>query len=196
MSLLVARNIRYELGRRQLFGGISVAIEPGDLVEIRGANGSGKSTLLRCLVGLAEPDEGEVRRQASVVYLGHRPGVSGRLTPAENLRWAAGLRGEALNAARLDAALVRLGLADARGELCDSLSAGQQRRAALARLVVCRSDLWVLDEPLTSLDDAGADLVCELIAEHRAAGGGAVCATHRSLSRARGSAPVRIVALG
>ena len=195
-NLLVAENIRCAVGRRPLFDGISLVVAPGDLVEVRGANGTGKSTLLRCLAGLAEPDAGEVRRHGSIAYLGHRPGISGRMTAVENLGWLAGIRLDVAHLGAIDAALSRLGLADARDELCDTLSAGQQRRAALARLLVCAADLWVLDEPLTSLDDAGAGVVRELLDEHRGIGGAAVCATHRSLSDGRRGAPGRILALG
>ena len=192
-SLLVAENLRCIVGARALFVGLSFAVEAGELIEVRGANGSGKSTLLRCLAGLAEPESGDVGRRVEVQYLGHRPGNSGRMTPVENLQWLAGLRGVARDSGSIDHALERVGLGDARHELCDTLSAGQQRRAALARLLVAPAALWILDEPLTSLDDAGVESVRELIAEQRARGGGAVCATHRGLTV--GSASARIVAL-
>ena len=192
-SLLVAENLRCTVGPRALFAGLSFTVDARELVEVRGANGSGKSTLLRCLVGLAEPESGDVRRRVEVQYLGHRSGNSGRMTPVENLQWLAGLRGGEPDRGSVDHALVRVGLADARHEMCDSLSAGQQRRATLARLLVAPAALWILDEPLTSLDDAGVELVVELIAEHRARGGGAVCATHRTLTA--GPASARVVAL-
>lgn len=192
-SLLVAENLRCIVGPRALFVGLSFTVEPGDLIEVRGANGSGKSTLLRCLVGLAAPESGDVHRRVEAQYLGHRSGNSGRMTPLENLRWLAGLRGVARDSHSIDDALARVGLGNAGHAMCDSLSVGQQRRASLARLLVVPTPLWILDEPLTSLDDAGVELVRELLAEHRSRGGGAVCATHRALTLASGSA--RVVAL-
>ncbi|MDE0661701.1 MAG: ATP-binding cassette domain-containing protein, partial [Gammaproteobacteria bacterium] len=88
--LLVAEAIRCSVGDRVLFSELSLVVRPGDRVEIRGPNGSGKSTLLRCLVGLHEPDSGAVDRTADGVYVGHRSGICGRMTPIENLRWFAG----------------------------------------------------------------------------------------------------------
>ena len=111
-------------------------------------------------------------------YLGHRPGVSLGLSPLENLRWYQGLGGrEVVLAALLD----RVGLAGYEKVLCQQLSAGQQRRVALARLMLSSARLWLLDEPFNALDDEGQDLVRSMLGEHLAAGGAAVCATHQPL---------------
>jgi len=193
--LLVAENLRCTVGQRDLFAHLSLAVGAGELVEVRGANGSGKSTLLRCLVGLAEPDAGDVHRGGSVRYHGHLPGVSGRMTATENLRWLAGIDGEEVAGDSIEAALVRVGLGDARHTLCDALSAGQVRRAALARLLVGAADLWILDEPLTSLDESGVELVRGLVAEQLARGGAAVCATHRTVAAADKAPVARVVDL-
>ena len=192
--MLAAENIRCTVGDRVLFDGLSLSLRPGDLVEIRGPNGSGKSTLLRCLVGLHEPDAGDVHRTVAGLYVGHRSGVCGRMTPIENLRWLAGITDSNADAEAIGAALDRVGLGDARHDVCDSLSAGQQRRVALARLLVSAAPLWILDEPLTALDDDGHDLVGELLTQHRAIGGAAVCATHQALPTAPGT--TRTVTLG
>ena len=193
-DLLVAENIRCAVGDRVLFDELSLSLRPDDLVEIRGPNGSGKSTLLRCLVGLHEPDAGEVRRAVDALYVGHRSGICPRMTPIENLRWLAGIRDSSADAESIGAALDRVGLGDARYHVCDSLSAGQQRRVTLARLLVAPAPLWILDEPLTALDDEGRDLVGELLAQHRGIGGAAVCATHQALPNAPGR--TRTVTLG
>ena len=194
-DLLVADNICCAVGDRALFSGLSFAVRAGDLVEVRGANGSGKSTLLRCLVGLHETDAGDVRRTADGLYIGHRPGICPRMTPIENLRWLAGIADANADPESIHAALGTVGLGGARHDMCDSLSAGQQRRVALARLLVSAAPLWILDEPLTALDDEGRNLVGELLARHRASGGAAVCATHQPLS-APGTRGVCTVALG
>ena len=195
-GLLVADNIRCAVGDRTLFSGLSFAVRGGDLVEVRGSNGSGKSTLLRCLVGLHETDAGSIRRMADSLYIGHRSGICGRMTPIENLRWLAGITQASADAEAIEAALVRVGLGDARHDLCDSLSAGQQRRVALARLLVSPAPLWILDEPLNALDDDGRDLVDEMLTRHRATGGAAVCATHQPLSKATDGQGARTLALG
>jgi len=195
-DLLVAEKIRVAVGGRPLFDELTFTVRPGDLVEIRGPNGSGKSTLLRCLVGLHEPDAGEIRRSAESVYIGHRSGICARMTPIENLRWLVGVARVQSGSESLVAALRRVGLGAAAYDLCGELSAGQERRVALARLLVCPARLWFLDEPLTALDDAGRNFICELLDGHRSAGGAAVCATHGSLSTTRDLAAARIVALG
>lgn len=195
-DLLVAENIRCAVGGRSLFDGLSLSVGAGGLVEVRGANGSGKSTLLRCLVGLHEPDSGTVRRNVESLYVGHRSGICPRLTPVENLRWHLGFAGAKTDAGAIDGALVRVGLDDVRDDLCDALSAGQQRRVALARLLVCPAPVWILDEPLTALDAAGRGFMCDLIDQHRSAGGAAVCATHETLPAGRGQGPAAVVVLG
>ena len=195
-DLLVAENIRCTVGNRVLFDELSLSVRPGDLVEIRGSNASGKSTLLRCLVGLHETDAGEIRRTVDSLYIGHRSGICPRMTPPENLRWLAGITDAHADAESIDAALVGVGLGDARHDLCDSLSAGQQRRVSLARLLVAPAPLWILDEPLTALDDDGRDLVGELLAGHRATGGAAICATHQPLSAVPDALGTHTLALG
>ena len=179
---LVVEGAVCAVASRCLFSDLDIAVGRGKLVEIRGANGSGKSTLLRGLAGLHELEAERFERRVACEYVGHRAGLAERLTPLENLRWLARLRGGAVDSQAIDSALRRLGLAAAADELCATLSAGQQRRAALARLVLSDAPLWLLDEPLTALDEAGADTVRQLVAEHRAAGGAVVCATHSSVA--------------
>ena len=116
------------------------------------------------------------------------------MTPIENLRWLAGITNA--DTETIGAALDRVGLDESRDDICDSLSAGQQRRVALARLLVSAAPLWILDEPLTALDDDGRDLVGEMLTRHRATGGAAVCATHQPLSTAADGQGIRILALG
>ena len=194
--LLVAEDIRCSVGERVLFSELSLVVRPGDLVEVRGPNGSGKSTLLRCLVGLHEPESGALDQTADSLYVGHRSGICGRMTATENLRWFAGIAKSKANDESIATALVRVGLGQARHDECDALSAGQERRVSLARLLVVPAPLWILDEPLTALDDDGRDLVGELLTAHRSNGGAAVCATHQELSTAPGTRATRAVALG
>ena len=194
-DLLFAENIHCAVGDRVLFSEVSLAVGAGDLVEIRGSNGSGKSTLLRCLVGLHEPDAGRIRRTGKRLYIGHRSGICARMTPIENLRWLAGIAEANADAESIVAALGTVGLRDARHDLCGSLSAGQVRRVALAQLLVSSAPLWILDEPLTALDDDGRRLVGDLLAGHRSRGGAAVCATHEVLAIAPGRRSTRTVVL-
>lgn len=178
-------------GDRCLFKRLEFALNDGEMLLIEGANGSGKTSLLRAIAGLLEPETGrimwrgeDVRRQrqafhAELVWLAHRLGLKGDLTPVENLRFDTGLR--RCDWQRLDEVLDRLGIAGLVGLPVRSLSAGQQRRVSLARLLLSRARLWLLDEPFTNLDAAGRELVQTLIGEHLDDGGLCVVATHQPL---------------
>jgi heme exporter protein A len=178
--LLDVADLACERDGRLLFTELRVRLRPGDCLELLGPNGSGKSTLLRAIAGLY-PDYTGTIRAAESLYLGHRPGISGLLTAEENLRWYAVLRPGGRSPGE---ALAAVGLAGYERVPCQHLSAGQLRRVALARLVLCRSPLWLLDEPLTALDSAGQDIVRHLVATHLGAGGAALCATHQELGLA------------
>ena len=176
-SLLQLTDLACERDGRTLFRALNLAVLPGHCVELTGPNGSGKSTLLRCITGLYPDYEGEIEVD-SFHYLGHKAGISPLLTPAQNLQWYAGFDGAEVD---VEKALERLGLAGYELVRCHHLSAGQQRRVSLARLLVTQADLWLLDEPFTALDSAGQNLVRELIGEHQQSGGAALCATHQAL---------------
>lgn len=182
--LLVAEDLACSVDGRQLFADVSCSASRGELLEVRGPNGCGKSTLLRCLAGLRRLQAGRVTVRGEIAYVGHKAGMSELLTPLENTRWLLRLRGRHPKPSLLEGAFLRVGLGAARYEPCGALSAGQLRRAALARLLLCEADLWLLDEPMTAMDAAGAALVRQLIGEHRAAGGVVVSATHRALEEA------------
>ena len=193
--LLAATGLSCTVAGRCLFHGLDLTVEASELIEVRGVNGSGKSTLLRGLAGLQRFQAGQVVRHAAIDYLGHKAGLSERLTPLENARWQLAQRGRAVDDRTVQQALAKVDLADAGWELCAALSAGQLRRAALVRLIVGDAQLWMLDEPLAALDQDGARLVRQLIAEHRARGGGVVCATHGGVQADRDRYPFRAIAL-
>ncbi len=162
---------------RWLFRQLTLTLNAGECLELEGPNGSGKSTLLRIIAGLY-PDFSGTLRVGDGLYLGHRPGISAMLTAEENLRWYAALQGAP---ATIPGALSRVGLAGFERVSCQQMSAGQQRRVGLARLLLGGAPLWLLDEPMTALDTDGQRLVQELIEAHLAGGGAAVCATHQPL---------------
>ena len=164
-----------------LFEDLDLDIRSGDVIELTGPNGSGKTTLLRCLAGLTGDFDGEIAHAGPFNYVGHRGGLNLQLTPLQNLRWSAAIEGSDASTEKLSSLLDRVGLAGYELTPCQQLSAGQQRRAALARLGFGSAALWLLDEPLTALDDAGCTLVRDLLERHRETGGAALCATHQSL---------------
>ena len=181
-------------GDRRLFRGLNLAVAPGQLLRVEGANGAGKTSLLRLLAGLALPAAGEVhwagqtiRRQRetyaqALLYLGHLGGLKDELTAAENLQIEADLAGTpGVDAPRIAAALADWGLARQARLPLRVLSAGQRRRAALARLQLTEAVLWILDEPFNALDvDAVAHLGRQIEA-HLARGGLAVVTSHMDL---------------
>jgi len=162
---------------RLLFDGLTLQVRAGELCVLLGPNGAGKSTLLRCLAGLYPDFEGTVQVDACH-YFGHRLALNPLLDAAENLQWYAALAGVDSDA---EATLDRVGLTGYGPVPVAQMSAGQQRRVALARLLTVPARVWLLDEPYTALDGAGQALVDELISEHLAANGSALCATHQLL---------------
>lgn len=190
-SLLDVRNITIWRGENLLLDDVSFSVDSGNVVQIQGGNGTGKTTLLRALIGLAEFDEGEVlwkgepyhrARDAmhnSLLYLGHKPGISAGLTPLENLL-ALCPELEADARERIELVLAELSIADRMDLPSAALSAGQQRRVSLARLRLQSAELCVLDEPLTSLDVNGYEWVRKEIQRRAKLGGAVVFTTHTS----------------
>ena len=177
MPLLVVEDLTCVRARRVLFSNLALRIDAGECVELRGPNGSGKTTLLRTLAGLL-PDSAQLGPRPALAYLGHANGLAGPLTPLENLRWYLGIGGQPADVQRVHAALARLGISSLARRPTERLSAGQQRRVALARLVLDAAPLWLLDEPYTALDSGGVASVDDLLRDHCAAGGAALVASH------------------
>jgi heme exporter protein A len=181
-------------GDRRLFRDFNFKLDSGSLLELRGRNGGGKTSLLRILCGLATPAEGEVlwngdnirklREEyfASIAYVAHLNGVKDELTAVENLLVAERVSGNDVSDHQAADLLDRVGLTHQKHLPTRSLSAGQRRRLALARLLASNAGLWILDEILTSLDDAGVNLTRDLLTEHVNGGGMAVIATHQDLN--------------
>ncbi|GMR07461.1 MAG: cytochrome c biogenesis heme-transporting ATPase CcmA [Gammaproteobacteria bacterium] len=179
-------------GYRELFSELSFQLKPGEILQIDGHNGSGKTSLLRILCGLSLPNEGEVRwcgldtrqhRQeyyADMQYVGHINGIKGDLTPRENLQMAQCLS-VASHEISLDDALEQLGIGGYIDMPSRTMSAGQQRRVALARLLTTRARLWILDEPFTSLDKQARGMVESMLEQHAARDGMTVITTHQRL---------------
>ena len=169
-----------------MFQDIDFKLNPRELMEVRGPNGSGKTTLLRCIAGLRTEESGrvEVAADERPLYLGHKPGLSPLLSPLENLRWYLEMSGRERRREDCVSALREVGLNGSHMVPCGNLSAGQQRRAALARLRASSASLWLLDEPFAALDESGRDIVRSLVRAHCDDGGAVLCATHEDLGLA------------
>lgn len=189
---LTADKLTLFRGDRCLFKGLSFALNTGELLLLEGSNGSGKTSLLRAIAGLLELESGQVlwneiplheERQVfenSLVWLSHKTGLKGDLTLVENLQYEASLRPQSDR--EFSDILQQLGLNRLKQLPLRSLSAGQQRRAAMARMLMASAELWMMDEPLSNLDSEGRDLVMRLLREHLASGGMAIVAAHQDVN--------------
>jgi len=201
-SLLEAENISVWRGDNLLLHEVNLSIESGDIVQVLGANGSGKTTLLRILCGIGIADDGDVlwrgetitrardQFHAELLYLGHKSGIKSSLTPIENLLFfseLAGIKNSEDVRQNILAALTELALQEKANIPCKNLSAGQQRRVSLARLILEPATLWVLDEPLTALDTAGLQWVENQVAVHVEKGGAVVLTSHTNFNAGQAS---------
>ena len=191
---LQAVGLACERDWRMLFEHLELQVTAGDMLQISGPNGSGKTSLLRLLAGLMQPTQGEILLNGkplaeqgtelarSLVWIGHAAGIKDLLTPEENLTWLCALHRPASREA-IWQALDAVGLRGFEDVPCHTLSAGQQRRVALARLYLDSPPLWILDEPFTALDKQGVAQLEAHLAGHCEQGGMVVLTTHHTLER-------------
>jgi heme exporter protein A len=184
MKLLV-ENLALNRGGRPLLSGISFVVGASEALVLLGANGVGKTTLIRAVAGLLAPAAGSIRIEGGEPersvgeqchYIGHLNGVKASLTVAQNAAFWGRFLGRSRD--RLDAALAAFGLASLRDIPAAYLSAGQQRRLGLARVLLAHRPIWLLDEPTASLDHAAVEALTRVVMEHRASGGLVIAATH------------------
>jgi heme exporter protein A len=190
-SLLKLVNLGCERDDRLLFTHLNLSMAAGELVQISGANGTGKTTLLRMIAGLLPLYQGDILYRGrslgedrwyfsqDSIYLGHLTAIKKSLTPEENLQWFAAQQPVRASARE---ALCKVGLRGFESTPCDQLSAGQYRRVALARLVMTRVSIWILDEPFTAIDKSGVEMLEMLLAEHQQQGGLTLLTSHQDLA--------------
>ena len=190
--LLQAHDLHLWRGERHLLRGVSFSLEKGEFLQLVGPNGVGKTTLLRASCGLLPLEAGEIQWQGAsiarcanefrrnLVYLAHSNALKADLTAHENLHYELGLRRKVTNE-QIDRQLDIVGIKHCASLPTRVLSAGQRRRLGLARLLLCASPLWILDEPTTNLDAGGTELVEQLMLAHLQSGGAILAAAHHSL---------------
>lgn len=192
--LLVAENLVVDRGVRKVLDGVSFTVRSGEALVLTGQNGAGKTTLIRTIAGFLRPTSGLVRLDGvdadrdlaeECHYVGHANGIRASLTVAENLNFWAGYLGLLEGCDRdvaVESALETFGLLRLADIQAGYLSAGQKRRLGLARLLVAKRAVWLLDEPTVSLDAASAEIVGEIVGAHVGQGGIAIAATHVPLA--------------
>lgn len=187
---LEATALSCERDWRLLFENLDISLDSGQMLQVSGPNGSGKTSLLRVLAGLRPATSGTVRLKgqplascsADLLWIGHAAGIKGLLSAEENLAWLCALHRPA-SREQIWQALEAVGLRGFEDVPCHTLSAGQQRRVALARLYLDSPPLWILDEPFTALDKQAVSQLEDHLAGHCREGGLVVLTTHHSLSR-------------
>lgn len=178
VPLISLENVTCTRGGVPVLTSVSFSIRPGQALVLQGPNGSGKTTLLRSIAGLQPIVFGRMAVEPeSIAYAAHADGLKATLTVAENLWFWAGLFG----VSSIEEALVAFELVALKDRRAQSLSAGQKRRAGLARMLVTGRPVWVFDEPTVSLDAGSVDLFAKAVEAHLAGGGAAVMATHIDL---------------
>ncbi|BDU38053.1 cytochrome c biogenesis ATP-binding export protein CcmA [Vibrio nigripulchritudo] len=192
-TMLDVSNLTAVRDERVLFESLSFQVNPGDLLQIEGRNGTGKTTLLRIVAGLGDSESGEIQWKgesifssreeyhSDLLFLGHQTGVKKELSAYENLAYYMQVHQGKSDEDALWKALAQVGLAGREDIPAGKLSAGQQRRVALARLWLSEHPLWILDEPLTAIDKQGVKVLESLFAGHAEKGGMVLLTTHQDM---------------
>ncbi|MGO4741206.1 heme ABC exporter ATP-binding protein CcmA [Bosea sp. 2KB_26] len=184
---LSAEDLACRRGGRLVFENLDFTLGSGEAIALTGRNGAGKSSLIAMICGRLRPAAGRLRvtgigdapLMEQIHLVGHRDGLKTALTARENLDFVQALLGEPGLPA--DEALAAIGLPHVAALPVGYLSAGQRRRVALARLLVSRRPLWLLDEPASALDTASQRMLVGLMQSHLDAGGAILAATHGPL---------------
>jgi len=175
--MLSASQINFERYFEPVFQPVNFELGAGELLLVTGTNGCGKTTLIRVLAGILHPTSGIIdNRSGPMAYVGHYLGIKDDLSVLENLRFIRDFLGTSGSSCKQ--LIKQVGLTRVAEQQARTLSAGQRKRCALARLLVSEAKLWLLDEPYSNLDQEGVELVDQMLSKHLKSGGACVLATH------------------
>ena len=184
--MLSLHSLGFSINDEELFREISISFLPSSIIYLKGKNGAGKSSLLRMIASIQKPTSGKITfskdslpiamlKKPYCTYIGHRYAIKPELTVFENIHfWSKLYNSEIL----VDAAIVYFDLQNILSTRCLELSAGNQKKVALARLIACQSKLWLLDEIDSSLDSEAKKKLMHLIISHANNGGIVLFASH------------------
>ena len=190
--MLYCKNLTCVREDKILFQNLTFNAQAGEIVQVEGPNGVGKTSLFRLIIGLSLPYSGDIlwNNQSTsedresfhekLLYLGHKSGIKPELTCLENLQFFQKMH-PSYESIDLSNIIAKVGLAGYEDVITAQLSAGQQRRVALARLWLNDCPLWILDEPFTAIDKSGVAVLESLIVEHAKNGGIVILTTHQDL---------------
>ena len=191
-NILKVEELVFERNHSPLFHPLSFSVDSGQALHVEGANGAGKTTLFQLLTGLLQPSQGTIlfcdrsveeckyEYFSDLLYIGHQSAVNAMFSARENLQWMSPAN---TSSKQIISALASVGLQNYTHTACHKLSAGQQRRVALARLLTSQANLWYLDEPFAALDKQGVDFVESCMHQHIEKGGSIVFSSHQDLAK-------------
>lgn len=163
---------------------INLEIKQGDFLNIYGSNGAGKTTLLKLLSGLTEPTAGEIKFNNDdfmdkVFILGHKNGIKLNLTVLENLQFISNNQ----DIKKIKSVIEKYELTSKMNTLAKYLSHGQQKRVALMKAMINDYDVWLLDEPYSGLDQAGEEILDNILLDHIKTSGAVVITNHKEIKK-------------
>lgn len=188
--MLEVTDLHFDYQDKPLLNKVGFKLESGAILHLRGANGAGKTTLLRLIAGLLQPTQGQINYcaqnidldlpsyQQHICYIGHKTGINPYLTLKENCQFDLHYGANDRNFIELASVF---NLDNYLDQPCGLLSAGQRRQVGLLRLWMTTAKLWLLDEPLTALDDLAQSKLMNQIMEHCKQGGSVILTSHQNL---------------
>lgn len=177
-----------------IFSDVSISYNDGDIGIIMGPNGCGKTTLIRSICGIQGLDEGQVlldkidikhhdnNYMDKIIYIGHKNSLNNDFSVYENLEYLSAFDSSSkIN--KINEAMKYFDIYKYRNYMASEISEGNKKKASLARLLISQKKVWILDEPLSYLDDTAVNIFTNLILNHQKKGGITIASTHYDFSK-------------